>query len=75
MMKVKPGDVVRIQLPWSEVCMHLRVADAVRDVQVLPNGAQILNADGTPYSFPITHGEAGIYQDAQGLYVQQEAKP
>lgn len=71
-MRVKPGDVVRVQLPWSEACMHLRVADAVRDVRILETGAQILNADGTPYSFPVTHGEAGIYRDAQGLYIQSE---
>lgn len=74
-MRLKVGDVARIQLPWSEVCMHLHVADAVRDVKILEHGAQILNQDGTPLSFPITHGEAGIYQDAEGFYIPQEVKP
>lgn len=69
MTRVKPGDVVWLKLPWSEACMHLRVAGQVRDVRVLADGAQILNDDGTPYSFPVTHGEAGIYSDADGLYV------
>lgn len=70
MKRVKPGDVVNVMLPYSEVCMHLKVAGRTRPVEVLAAGAQILNWDGTNYSFPVTHGEAGIYQDATGLYIQ-----
>jgi hypothetical protein len=70
--RVKSGDVVRVKLPWSEACMHMRVADQVRNVKVFDNAASILNEDGTPFSFPITHGEAGIYSDANGLYIQEE---
>lgn len=73
MKRVKPGDTVRLRLPWSEVCMHLRVTDQVRNVRVLHTAAQILNEDGTKFSFPITHAEAGIYSDAEGLYIQKEA--
>lgn len=69
--RVQPGDVVQQRMPWSEACMFLRVAEQVRGVQVLATGAQILNHDGTRYSFPITHGEAGIYQDATGLYIEE----
>lgn len=72
MARVKPGDVVQVRMPWSEVCMHLRVAEQVRRVEVLADGAQILNDDGTKFSFPITHGEAGIYRDATGLYIIEE---
>lgn len=72
MRRVKSGDVVRVRMPWSEACMHLRVAETVRDVRILPDGAQILNEDGTRFSFPITYGEAGIFSDADGLYVNQE---
>jgi hypothetical protein len=72
MKRVKVGDVVRVRLPWSEVCMHLRVAEQVRDVRVLADGAQILNDDGTRFSFPVTHGEAGFYRDADGLYTYNE---
>ncbi len=72
--RVKPGDVIRHRMPWSEVCMHLKVAEQVRSVRVLETGAQILNEDGTRYSFAINHGEAGIYRDAQGLYIQDEEK-
>lgn len=70
--RVTAGETVRVQLPWSEVCMHMRVADQVRGVQVLTSGVQILNEDGSRFSFPVTHGEAGIYSDAEGLYIQQE---
>lgn len=63
------GQVVSVKLPWSEVCMHMHVQDQVRNVRVLEHGAQILNDDGTPFSAPITHSEAGIYRDAEGLYV------
>lgn len=51
---------VTVTLPYSEVCMSMHVAGDRRMVHVLPNGAQLLNEDGTRYSFPITHGEAGI---------------
>jgi hypothetical protein len=71
-VQLKDGDVVKLKLPWSEVCMHMRLADQVRDVRVLPDGAQILNEDGTPYSFPVTHGEAGIYRNVDGLYADTE---
>jgi hypothetical protein len=70
--RIKSGDVVRLRLPWSEACMYLKVAGQVRDVHVFTHGAQILNEDGTRYSFPVTLGEAGIYSDAEGLYVQEE---
>lgn len=71
MIRVKPGDVIRVRMPWSEACLHLRVADQVRKVQVLDTGAQILNEDDTKMSL-VTHGEAGIYSDAGGLYIYQE---
>lgn len=54
------GETVTVELPYSEVCCHMRVAGQVRQVQVLAGGAQILNEDGSPFSFPVTHGEAGI---------------
>lgn len=70
MKRVKPGEVVNVMLPWSEACMHLKVAGRTRPVEVLATGAQILNWDRSNYSFPVTHGEAGIYSDASGLYIQ-----
>lgn len=66
---VYPGDEVSLELPYSEVCMSMRVAGTVRTVCVLEDAAQILNPSGTPFSAPITHGEAGIYRDGSELYV------
>lgn len=73
MARVEPGDTVRIRMPWSEACMYLKVAGQMRQVQVFKHGAQILNEDGTRLSFPITLGEAGIFTDANGLYIREEA--
>jgi len=63
-----PGQIVRVELPYSEVCMHLGIAGQVRKVMVLEDAAQILNDDGTKFSIPITHGEAGIYRQPGTLY-------
>ena len=60
------GSTYRLELPYSEVCMHMRVAGQTRNVRVLADGAQILNDDMTPFSFPITWGEAGIGRDGDG---------
>ncbi|WP_326827449.1 hypothetical protein [Streptomyces sp. NBC_01751] len=62
----KPGDLftvgetVAVRLPWSEVCMHMRVAGEIRPVLLKEHGAQILNEDGSNFSFPVTFGEAGF---------------
>jgi hypothetical protein len=68
---VQPGDVVRVELPHSEVCMHMRVAGQVRRVRITEDrypAAQILNEDGSNFSFGIGLGEAGFYTDAEGIY-------
>ncbi|WP_188279270.1 hypothetical protein [Streptomyces sp. CBMA29] len=40
--------------------MHMRIVGQHLWVEVLEHGAQLYK-DGRPFSFPITHGEAGIY--------------
>lgn len=74
-IRVEPGDVLPITLPWSEVCMHMRVAGKPMLVEITTGrwpAAQLLE-DGRPYSFPITLGEAGIFTDDAGLYVPEHA--
>src|SRR2546421_764139 len=71
---VQAGDVVRVRLPSTEVCMHMRVAGKAMNVQIVTDGisvaAQLLRDDGSPFSTPITLGEAGILTDEAGrLYV------
>ena len=54
--------VAIVTLPYSEVCMHMGIAGqqwTVKDVG--GHMAQLYDADGKPYSFPITWGEAGVY--------------
>lgn len=65
---VQVGDTVKVELPYSEVCMYMRVAGQQRSVQVQTDGVQILNEDGTRFSFPITHGEAGLHRRDDGFY-------
>lgn len=73
-VEVRTGDTIRVRLPWSEVCAHLRVAGELRKVRVLAHGAQVLDADGSDFSFPVTHGEAGIFTDRSGFYVIGEGE-
>lgn len=56
-----PEEAVQVTLPYSEVCMHMRVAGTTMWVKPLSrNMAQILNDDGSNFSIPITRGEAGL---------------
>ncbi|WP_327357744.1 hypothetical protein [Streptomyces sp. NBC_01304] len=57
------GDRVQMTMPWSEVCMHLRVAEKTLEAKVLERGTPLFK-DGREFSAPITWGEAGIYTDS-----------
>jgi len=67
---VSVGDTIRLRLPYSEVCMHMRVAGKPMNVQVVgerdSSMAQLLNDDGSHFSSPILLGEAGIFTDGDG---------
>ncbi len=71
-MYLQAGDVVRVRLLYSEVCVHMRVAGKPMNVQLLQEGssamAQLLKDDGSRFSFPIHLGEAGIYTDGAGRH-------
>lgn len=54
------GQRVTVELPFSEVCMYMRVAGKRMDVVVHEGYAQIVREDGSPWCGPITHGEAGV---------------
>jgi hypothetical protein len=73
--RLSPGDRVRLVLPHSEVCMHMRVAGTRMLAEVREGGVQLLNPDGSPFSFPILHGEAGVYRDSRGLYAYDVRVP
>ncbi len=69
---IKPGDTVEVILPHSEVCMHMKVAGKRAKVELTKAqhpAAQIRRQDDTPFSFPVSYGEAGLYWDeTQGYY-------
>ena len=74
---VAPGRRVRIVAPFSEVCMHMRVAGQQMDAVLLERSdgdrrwysAQLYQpGSATPFSFPITTGEAGIFDGEDGFY-------
>jgi hypothetical protein len=72
---VRPGEEFTHQVAWSEVACHLQVAGK-RMRMVLQVGAepwqasvQLLTSGGAPYSAPILPGEAGLYRNAHGYYV------
>lgn len=71
---VQPGETVRMELSYSEACMHMEVAGTVMEVKLVANAfnpgacfAQLYK-DGRKYSGPVTTGEAGFYQDEGGYY-------
>jgi hypothetical protein len=64
---IGPNQEFTVQLPYSEVCMHLRVAGTRMRARLEQGGmVQLLGPDGSPFSFPITAGEAGLDHDPQG---------
>jgi hypothetical protein len=66
---IHPNQEVTLQLPYSEVCLHLRVAGTRMRARLEPNGmVQLLDADGREVSFPITAAEAGLDHDQDGWY-------
>lgn len=64
---VKTGDVVRKRLPWSEVCMYMRVAGKFFDCEIKDKSVQLWK-DNRKFSIPITHGEAGFYTNTEGRH-------
>ncbi len=75
--RVRSGDRVRLELPFSEVCMHMRVAGQVMTVEVIGATyaagrpcftAQLYSADGRPFSFPILTAEAGIHGHGDDMF-------
>lgn len=62
---IKRGEYGFGFMPWSEVCMHMKVSDKLMLFQYLDSGmVQLYKLNGSKYelfSFPITSGEAGIY--------------
>jgi hypothetical protein len=64
--EINPGGYAEIELPFSEVAMHMGVAGTVMIVQLIVSEegqfcAQLYTDELKRFSAPITIGEAGIY--------------
>ena len=63
---------VVLEMPFSEVCVHMRIAGTVMMAELLPTEysatAQIYTLEGNTFSFPVTYSEAGFYKDQNGYY-------
>jgi hypothetical protein len=57
--------------------MSMRVAGQVLEVELTsgPYPMAQLFKDGAEYSFPVTTGEAGVYQDSEGFYISAIESP
>ena len=69
---VRPGDVVALEMPASEVCLHMgisgqvwfaRLSDTGREVRLYPTEAEAIKGGA---GLPVTPGEAGVFRDGQG---------
>ncbi len=63
---VIPDQMVLLELPFSEVCMHMKVAGTKMYGIVLSRAVQLVGMDGRLFSAPILHGEAGIFTNPDG---------
>jgi hypothetical protein len=62
-----PNQETILELPSSEVCLHLGVAGTRMRARLEPNGmVQLLDPAGRDVSFPITAAEAGLHHDQDG---------
>lgn len=64
-IKPKPQELIaqrlrRLELPYSEVCMHMHVAGKeMWGLLISEQAVQLYDDDCKPFSFPIGRGEAG----------------
>lgn len=82
MMRVdaKPGQRIKVEGCHSEVMMHFGLAGKPIEISIEPSRFMNGNIDpsgrmvgqvwvnGKEFSFPVTTGEAGFYQDETGFY-------
>jgi hypothetical protein len=67
---IRPTEEFTTDLPFSEVCLHLRVAGTRMRARLEPNQmVQLLHPDGSQFSFPITAAEAGLHLDSHGAWL------
>lgn len=58
-------------MPFSEACMHMRIAGKRMNAEVRKDSVQLLDENDRNFSFPITLGEAGVFSDKDGNYIYE----
>lgn len=74
MKYVKINERVNLEMPFSEVCMHMKIAGKIMEAELVGNPdyptAQLYK-DGKEFSFPILYSEAGFYRNKNGFYYHE----
>lgn len=66
---VSVGQTFMHEAPFSEVCMHMRIAGTYKTMRrVSEHAVQIYDIDGRLMGGAVTTGEAGLLCDDQGVY-------
>lgn len=69
MVNIAVGERGTKYMPYSEVCMHMKVSGKVMDFELISErSVQLYREDGSYFSFPITYGEAGVFRNEDGTY-------
>jgi hypothetical protein len=71
---IVPGKVYRITMPYSEVCMHMKIAGKKMWVALIGTKVLMANLFDPEHDCrlpAITPSEAGIYYDQKGYYVYE----
>lgn len=65
MTTMECGKMYLVEMPYSEVCMHMQIAGQMMQIELVGNPkhlmVQVFDLSGALFSFPITQGEAGVY--------------
>lgn len=69
------GSQAVVELPFSEVCMHMRVAGHFHRIELVRERdiamVRIYDRRDCAVGAPVTTGEAGVYRDEQGFYIYE----
>jgi hypothetical protein len=70
-----PGHCYRAEMPYSEVCMHMRVAGTFMVIRLADaDCVQLLDRRGRDFSVPILAAEAGLYRSADGWWFEYKTE-
>ena len=76
MVRLRPGDRIGLVLPFSEACIHHRVAGKRRTVELTGADphliARVLDAAGRVVAGALLPEEAGLHRDEHGYHARRE---